>query len=149
MTPTGIDAKIVVDRLDLLAGYLRSLRALPQATFEEFVSDVRNSAAAESLLRRAIEALLDTTRHILAKGLGIGALEYGRMAELAVENRLVEDAALGSALVQIARYRNRMTHFYDEIKEEELYGIVTERLGDLEGLADELRRAARRLAKGG
>ncbi len=147
MTPTRIDAKIVVDRLDLLAGYLRGLRMLPQKTFEEFISDARNPAAAESLLRRGIESLLDTTRHILAKGLGIAALEYGRTAELAVENGLIENAQLGAALVQIARYRNRMTHFYDEIKEKELFQIVTEELGDLEGIAAELRRAAGRLAK--
>jgi uncharacterized protein YutE (UPF0331/DUF86 family) len=32
----------------------------------------------------------------------------------------------------MARYRNRMVHFYDEITAPELYAILTEKRGDLE-----------------
>ena len=36
--------------------------------------------AAESCLRRALEALLDVGRHILAGGFGRGVSEYGQIA---------------------------------------------------------------------
>ena len=47
---------------------------------------------------------------------------------------------------KLAGYRNRLTHFYAEITPEELFLIVTGELGDVEKVADELQRAASRLA---
>ena len=47
------------------------IRALPLSDKEAFFSDRRDVWAAESCLRRALEALLDLGRHILAKGYGI------------------------------------------------------------------------------
>jgi uncharacterized protein YutE (UPF0331/DUF86 family) len=46
----------------------------------------------------------------------------------------------------MAGFRNRLTHFYDEVTPRELYGIVHRELGDLEAVADALRDAAGRLA---
>ena len=40
--------------------------------------------------------------------------------------------ALAGRLELMARYRNRMVNFYDEITDEELYGILTRDLGELE-----------------
>ena len=34
----------------------------------------------------------------------------------------------------MARYRNRMVHFYDEISDEELYGILSRELRNVEDL---------------
>jgi len=149
VTPTGIRLKVVQERLAFLDRCLEELRELPAATLSEFLGDRRNVTSAESLVRRGIEALLDTARHLLAKGLGILTLEYGEVARRSVEVGLIENPTLGEAFGKIAGYRNRMAHFYNEITDEELYGIVRNRLGDLEGLAGELRRAAGRLAKGG
>ncbi|HEV7667355.1 MAG TPA: DUF86 domain-containing protein [Thermoanaerobaculia bacterium] len=147
MTPTGIQIKVVQDRLGLLDRSLRDLRSLPASSLEEFLGDSRNPAAAESCLRRGIEALIDVARHILAKGLGIASLEYAEVARRAVEHGLIEDRTLGEAFGKIAKYRNRMAHYYDEISNDELYGIILHHLGDLEGLAAEFRRAAGRLNK--
>lgn len=147
MTPTGIRLKVVEDRIGFLERCLADLHALPAGNLAEFLGDRRNVASAESLLRRGIEALLDTARHLLAKGLGILAVEYAEVALRAVKDGLIEDRALGEAFAKIAKYRNRMAHFYDEISDEEIYGIVRDHLGDLEGLASELRRAAGRLSQ--
>ena len=49
--------------------------------------------AAESYLRRVLEAVLDLGRHILAKGLGEGTLEYKQVA-LALQRAGVLDEAL-------------------------------------------------------
>jgi uncharacterized protein YutE (UPF0331/DUF86 family) len=147
VTPTGIRLKVVEDRIGFLERCLKELHQLPAGSLAEFLSDRRNVTSAESLLRRGIEALLDTARHLLAKGLGILAVEYAEVAHRAVKDGLVEDRALGEAFGKIARYRNRMAHFYDEISDEEIYEIVKNHLGDLEGLAAEFRRAAGRLNK--
>lgn len=145
MTPTGVKLKIVRERLGYVARSLEDLRALPAASLEEFMADRRNPLAADALLRRAIEALFDTARHILAKGFGIGKLEYREVARESSARGLIVDPTVGEAFRKIAGYRNRLIHHYEELTSEELYGITNGHLGDLEAVADELRAAAERL----
>ncbi|PTL36654.1 hypothetical protein CLG94_02945 [Candidatus Methylomirabilis limnetica] len=57
MTPGQLRAKIVAERAAWIRRMVASLRALPGESFETFQSDSRNIAAAESYLRRALEAL--------------------------------------------------------------------------------------------
>ena len=88
-------------------------------------------AAGDSYLRRALEALLDLARHVLAKGFGRAPAEYAEVARQLGEVGVV-NAALAARLGVMARYRNRMVHFYDEITETELFGILTGELADIE-----------------
>jgi len=62
MTPGQLRAKIVAERAAWIRRMVAFLRALPGESFETFQSDSRNIAAAESYLRRALEALLDLGR---------------------------------------------------------------------------------------
>lgn len=145
MTSGPIDFKVVQDRLQIIEDCLQGLRSLPLASLETFQADYRNPAAAESLLRRALEALLDVARHLLAKGFGQRSLEYRQVALLSVEKGLIRDARLGERFLLIAGYRNRLTHVYSEVTPAELYEIASEKLGDVEAIATELRQAATRL----
>jgi uncharacterized protein YutE (UPF0331/DUF86 family) len=147
VSPTGVNLKVVGQRLELVAQALEDLRALPAATPENFRQDRRNAPAAESHLRRAIEALFDIARHLLAKGLGIGQLEYRAVARQALEKGFIEDHELAARFVQMAGFRNRLVHHYEEVTVGELYEVVRDHLTDLEALADELRRAAGRLVE--
>jgi len=146
VTRGRIDLKVVTDRASAIRRMIAQLRALPCASIEEFTSDFRTPAAAESLLRRAIEALMDIARHLLAKGHGIGTLEYREIARVASERGLVTDAALSSRFVEIAGFRNRLTHFYNEVTPGELRDILVQRIDDLERVTAELEAAATRLA---
>ena len=60
MTPGAINLKVVADRLGTVAECVAALRRLPAGDSEEFHGDWRNAAAADSALRRAIEARFDT-----------------------------------------------------------------------------------------
>ncbi|HEY6323206.1 MAG TPA: DUF86 domain-containing protein [Thermoanaerobaculia bacterium] len=146
MTQGQVDLKVVTGRLEIVATCLRELRALPANSLAEFEADRRNPAAAESFLRRALEALLDVARHLLAKAHGVGAVEYRQVAVRAAEQGLVLDRAVAEKFPKLAGYRNRLTHFYADITPQELFRIVTGELGDVEKVADELQRAAGRLA---
>jgi uncharacterized protein YutE (UPF0331/DUF86 family) len=139
MTPTKIRANVVSERAAWVREMVRSLQGLPLASFDEFTSDRRNVASAESYLRRGIEALLDLGRHILAKGFAVVPAEYKEIGtELAKEGVLSEDQ--GTLLRQIAGYRNRMVHFYHEVTRAELYQLSTEELKDIESLLEALVR---------
>ena len=145
MTTGPVDPKIVSDRLALARRCLEDLRTLPATSLTEFLGDRRNAHAADSLLRRSIEALFDTARHLLAKGFGVGALEYREVARRAAEKGLVADPGLAERFVQTAGFRNRLIHHYEDVTPEELFAIVRRDLPDLEALADALGAAATRL----
>lgn len=137
MVPAQLRAKIVLERLSWIRLMIASIRALPLDSQVEFVEDPRTPAAAESYLRRCLEALLDLGRHLLAKGFGRAASEYKAIAQ-----ELQEVGVLGPdeahLLREIAGYRNRLVHFYDEVSVEELYEICTEGLDDIERLTQAL-----------
>ena len=149
MTQGHVNLKVVHDRLRLIETCLDDLKSsVPASSFEEFTADRRNAAAAESMLRRAIQSLFDLVRHLVAKAYGRGLLEYRELARLAKEKDLIHDPRLADVLQKLAGYRNRLTHFYDEVTDEELYDIVRNRLQDLEDLARELEESAIRLTGG-
>ena len=130
MTPTKIREKIVVERTSWLRRMLGGLEELPLETEEEFLKDARNKAAAESYLRRALEALLDLGRHVLAKGYGHAATDYQAIAA-GLEKHKVLDRASSSKLRTMAGYRNRMVHFYAEINDRELFEIARDGPADI------------------
>jgi uncharacterized protein YutE (UPF0331/DUF86 family) len=80
MMSETISKRVVSDRLAWVDRMVSEIRALPLEDRAAFFSDRRNLWAAESCLRRGLEALLDLGRHILAKGFGIGVSEYKEIA---------------------------------------------------------------------
>ncbi len=135
MTPSRLRAKVVAERAAWVRQMVASLRALPASTYVEFASDLRNFAAAESYLRRALEALLDLCRHVLSKGFGEAPSEYKELAPALMRAGVisVDEADL---LRQLAGYRNRMVHFYQEVSHHELYEISKVHLADVDQLLE-------------
>ncbi|MDZ4383258.1 MAG: HepT-like ribonuclease domain-containing protein, partial [Thermodesulfovibrionia bacterium] len=70
-------------------------------------------------------------RHILAKGFGKAVVEYKeipiKLREEGILNEIETDL-----LREMAGYRNRMVHFYNEISSEELYQICAGQVGDID-----------------
>ena len=135
MTPALIRASVVAERLAWVRQMVSRTRALPLISLDAFLEDSRNVGAAESYLRRGIEALLDLGRHILAKGFAVAVSEYKEIG-----SQLVEQGVLchkdGLLMRRIAGYRNRMVHFYNEVSSKELYLISTKHIADIEYLCD-------------
>jgi len=133
MTPSLLRAKVIAERTDWVKRMLSNLRALPTESFETFKAEPRNIAAAESFLRRALEALLDLGRHLLSKGFAQAVGEYKEVASHLVRIGIL-DQQKGNLLRDMAGYRNRLVHFYHEVSDQELYEICTRRLTDIEML---------------
>jgi len=135
MTPSQLRSKVITARIAWIGKMLENMKLLPIQSYKEFQSDPRNVAAAESYLRRALESLLDLGRHILAKGFGQAVIEYKEIA-LALSDKGVLTVKERELLREMAGYRNRMVHFYDEISERELYEICCQGPKDIEKLLD-------------
>jgi uncharacterized protein YutE (UPF0331/DUF86 family) len=151
MSPGQISRVVVADKVALVRRMLDGIRTLPLADLAAFTCDARMVAAGDSYLRRALEGLLDLARHLLAKGFGRAPAEYAEVARQLGEVGVVS-AALAERLGIMARYRNRMVHFYDEITDRELFEILTRDLGDVEtvlsAILDWLAAHADRIAQG-
>lgn len=133
MTSTKINESVVTQRVLWVKQMLDSIRDLPVSKKEVFFQNKHNIAAAESYLRRALEALFDLGRHILVKRFAFPATEYKEIATGLFKKNVITQKD-SSILRQMAGYRNRMVHFYQEITPEELLDICTHNLDEIEML---------------
>jgi uncharacterized protein YutE (UPF0331/DUF86 family) len=138
MTPGVISERVALAKLALLNNMLRGIATLPLASEEAFLADPRMVAAGESFLRRAIEALLDLGRHILAKGYAEVVPEYANLGPALVGQHVLS-VDLGDRLRRMGGYRNRLVHGYEEIGGAELYRILTGNVADVLEAAEALR----------
>jgi uncharacterized protein YutE (UPF0331/DUF86 family) len=133
-----ISQRVVADRLDWIDRMVEEIRSLPLNNKDSFFADSRNVWTADACLRRALEALFDLGRHILAKGFGQAPSEYKEVAA-ALAQTAVLSTDEANLLRLLAGYRNRLIHFYHEVSSEELYQICVGELGDLERISEAYR----------
>lgn len=137
MVISSLNTKRLFELLRFIESCLNELRPFSKMTIDEFLSDRKNPPFVESFLRRALEAVFDIGRHILAKTYGFKEIEYKVIAkELAEKGIITKD--LSDILYVMAGYRNRMVHFYREITSEELYQIAVNNLRDFENFNREI-----------
>lgn len=101
----------------------------------QFVNDREKFAFAEHYLRRALEAVFDIGGHIVSRFPYSPGKRPKSIKEIAIElgNKKIVDLKFAEdKLVEMAGYRNRLVHFYEEITPKELYQIITQNLNDLE-----------------
>ena len=89
MSPGDIDSKVVAQRVFWISQMTDALKDLRLEEKAAFLADRHKVAAAESYLRRALEALFDIGRHILAKRFTYLATEYKEIAKGLSENRVL------------------------------------------------------------
>ena len=119
---------------------MKELQELATLDQNSFLSQKRNVAAAESFLRRTLEAIFDLGRHILAKTDHIElSTEYKSIAKGLVEIGIV-DKKLGETLIQMEGYRNRLVHMYNIISDEELYQVIQSNIKDIENFVSEVKK---------
>lgn len=133
MSPGQLEPAVIADRASWIRTMLSGIRDLPLDNFEDFTQDRRNLAAAESYLRRAIEALVDLGRHVLAKRFAIAVSEYKTIPRALADAGVIERERV-PLFTKICGYRNRMVHFYHAISERELFAICNRQAGDIESL---------------
>ncbi|MBV6395426.1 MAG: hypothetical protein HFACDABA_01002 [Anaerolineales bacterium] len=138
MLPGRISKRVISDRLAWVDRMLSEIRALPLDSKTKFMQDKRNIFAAESCLRRALEAVFDMGRHIAAKGFGEAVTEYKEIAS-ALNRRGVISVADLELMQKLAGYRNRLVHFYHDVSADELFEICASHLGDVERIVNALR----------
>jgi uncharacterized protein YutE (UPF0331/DUF86 family) len=137
MTSGKINDRVLVERIRWIKKMKAAIEDLPLHSKDEFLRNPHNVAAAESYLRRALEALFDIGRHILARKFAYPAAEYKEIATGLFEKKVLTRRE-ADLLRQMAGYRNQMVHFYHEISPEELLQICAHHLDEIELLSGRL-----------
>lgn len=130
MTNLKLERDIILKRIDGIEEEINELQKLRKTPFEEF----RNGNSwklTQFHLHRALEGVFNIGNHILSRIPGATATQYKEIATKLAENKIIPDD-FAEKLVNMAKYRNRIVHFYAQITPEELYKLITDDLGDFD-----------------
>lgn len=130
MVISNLNIKLIEDRIGIINRCISKLKRLSYLNEDDFLVD-DTPAIAESYIRRALEAIFDIGRHIIAKTPGKGIVEYKEIAD-SLGNIEVVSKEYAARLKLMAGYRNRLVHFYHEVTDKELYLILKNNLKDIE-----------------
>jgi len=131
MVKLKIEKDIIVKRISGIEGELIELQNLSKLPLEEFKKG-NGWKLAQFHLHRALEGIFNIGNHILSRIPGAVATQYKDVAIKLGENKIVPTHFAEEKLVKMAKYRNRLVHFYAEITSDELYKILEDDLGDFE-----------------
>ncbi len=129
MKKIEFDKRIMEDKIKLVEKHLGRLEELRDLSFKQLALNNNFDAAAWNL-RCALEATFDVCAHILARIPGAKIDEYKQMAIEMGKQKIIPMDFAENNLYKMGGYRNRLTHFYFEIKSEEMYKIIQEDLND-------------------
>ena len=141
MKSLPLNRKVLLNRLSEIERDVAELEKFRGLTLKAFTRGI-HYAVAEHHLRRALEAIFDAGNHILSR-LPLAPNQrpetYKAIALAMGRYRIVSEAFAQGPLSEMAGYRSRLVHFYDEVTSAELYEIIQNQLKDLETFAKALR----------
>ena len=125
------DAEIVRDRESRIRRYVADLRDMSAISDAAFLENRERQYAVLHALQLAIKAAVEIATHICAAdNLGMPS-SYAEAFDL-LENARVVDRALADDLRRMARFRNRIVHFYAQIDLGLVYRLLQDRLRDFD-----------------
>jgi uncharacterized protein YutE (UPF0331/DUF86 family) len=131
-----IDRERLLAKLDELDGYLRELRSIAPAQFEQYRM-VEKKRACERLLQVSVEAVIDVCALLVAGlRLGLPGAEDDLFEKLL--HRDVISSSTAMVLKRMKGLRNLLVHEYGRINDEIVFETVRDQLGDFDGFKREI-----------
>ena len=131
MNELPVEKDIVVRRLEGIEGEIFELQRLAKEDFKKFSSG-DGWKLAQFHLHRALEGVFNISSHVLSRIPGAQATQYREIALKMGEYGIVPQEFAQTKVVEMAKYRNRLVHFYAQVSPEELYKIINHDLGDFD-----------------
>jgi uncharacterized protein YutE (UPF0331/DUF86 family) len=114
-----------------LLNALRRLKELADLPKEEFLSNPHFIGSAKYHLIVAIEAAIDMCNHVISRNRLRVPEDYADTFRVMREAEFFDDE-FADRLMQMARFRNRLVHFYWKVDDEIVYEILQTDVRDLE-----------------
>lgn len=131
MKKQPLERDTIIKRINGIQAEIAELQELGKQSLEEFSSG-DGYKLAEYHFHHAFEGVFHIGSHILSRLPGGQATEYAESARKLGEFSIIDKEFANTMLVKMAKYRNRIVHFYAEITPEEYYHIIKNNLGDFE-----------------
>jgi uncharacterized protein YutE (UPF0331/DUF86 family) len=131
-----LDRERILSRIDVLDGYLRELRSIAPASFEEYTT-IEKRRACERLLQVSIECVIDISG-LLVTGLRLGlpAEEddlFEKLAQAGVISHPMRDS-----LRRMKGFRNILVPEYGGVDDRIVYEVLQNRLEDFAAFKREI-----------
>lgn len=141
MTKLPLLREAIMPRIDGMQKDIKKLRELVSRGVDQFLEEGETFALAQHHLRLALEGVFHIGAHILSRLEGGRAREYAEIATRLGELEIVPREFANTKLVEMAKMRNILTHFYAKVDAAHLYRILRDDVGDIE----EFLRAVKRI----
>ncbi len=134
---------LITAQLGQMRASLDRLRRLADMSDGDFYATEDNAALGNHHMQRAIQALLDISRHLVVRRRLGRTSSYAEIITRVYENGLI-DRDLGQRLVELAHLRNRFVHVYWEVGASEVREVISTCVGDLEEFVRQILRSLER-----
>lgn len=131
MKTQPLEKDTVIQRINGIQAEIAELQKLGAQSLDEFSSGNAYKLA-EYHLHHALEGVFHIAAHILSRIPGGQATEYAESARKLGEFGVIDKDFANTTLVKMAKYRNRIVHFYADITPAEYYDIIKNNLGDFD-----------------
>lgn len=129
MSANAIERDVVMVRVSGIEGEIVELQKIATEPLDTFAVGTGYKLA-QYHLHRALKGVFHIAGHVLARIPGGQVTQYSEMARKLGEVGMLPKGFAEGKLVTMAKYRNRLVHFYAQITPEELYGVLQKDLGD-------------------
>ena len=134
-----LDRERILAKIDVLDGYLKELREILPASFDEY-KKIEKRRACERLLQVSIECIIDIC------GLMVTGLRLGLPAEEDDLFEKLEQAGIitlqrKESLKKMKGFRNILVHEYGEVDDMIVYEVLQNNLNDFEAFKQEILQA--------
>jgi len=131
MTKLPIEKDVILKRIAGIQAEVSELVELGKQDLATF-STGSGWKLAQFHLHRALEGVFNISSHLLSRIPGATATQYKEIALKMGEYGLVPKDFAKNRLTEMAKYRNRLVHFYAQVTAEELYKIIHKDLKDFD-----------------
>lgn len=124
-----VDNNLIQEKINYMENNLSKLEKLNKLPRETFLGEFYYVEAAKHLLQVTIEAMLDICQHVIARQRFRAPNSYADALNILIDEGILPESQK-DAFLQMAKFRNRVVHLYNEVDSNELHRILHERLGD-------------------
>lgn len=138
------DSAVIEKKLRRILVYLQELRRLSFMNFGDFQEDIVRKRFVERNIELCIEAMIDVCRHLVSS-LNLQEPEsYADCFRILAGGSVIPEARQ-KTFAEMARFRNRLIHLYDDVDDSITFDIFSNRLSDFEDFVNVIRGYLRTL----
>lgn len=130
-----VDESRILHKLRFITSALSRLDELAQMDKDVFLADFRSVDSAKYNLQVSIEAMIDICNHVISRKRLRVPSSNAESFDIVSEAGLLPPEAR-SAYREMARFRNRIIHMYDQVDDSQIYEILQSRLGDIRAFVE-------------